>query len=79
MRIIIATTAIMFGATGAFAAMPEGQSLSEIVAKIEQTANFQYVDQIDWDNDGYYEIEYRLKDGSKVEIHIDPKTGNAVR
>lgn len=79
MRIMLATAAIMFGTVGAFAAAPEGAKLSEIIAKIEQAANFQYIDEIDWDDDGYYEIEYHLKDGSKVEVHINPKTGSSVK
>lgn len=62
-----------------FAAAPEGQKLSEIIAKIEQNAEVQYVDEVDWNRRGYYKIEYVRKDGAKVKIRIDPKTGEAVR
>lgn len=80
MRNILATAALIIGATSAFAAAPEGEKLSEIVAKIEQFDNFHYIDEIDWDSDdGYYEIEYYLKDGTEVKVHIDPKTGKNVK
>ena len=49
--------------------------LSQIAAKIEQRADFAHFDDIDWDDDGYYEIEYVTKDGAEVSIKIDPRTG----
>jgi len=49
--------------------------LSEIIAKVEKRPQFRYVGQIDWDQDGYYDITYYTTDKAKVEIKIDPKTG----
>lgn len=55
---------------------PQGSlKLSEIIAKIEKRDQFQYVSEIDWNEDGYYDITYRTNDKAKVEIKIDPKTG----
>lgn len=79
MRFILTTAAILASSVVAFAAAPEGQKLSEIIAKIEQTADFDYIDEVDWNNRGYYEIEYFLKNGSEVKIRIDPKTGEKFR
>lgn len=51
--------------------------LSEIVARIETRDQFRYVIEITWDRDGYYNIIYFTSDKAKVEIHIDPATGQA--
>ncbi|HEV2502951.1 MAG TPA: PepSY domain-containing protein [Mesorhizobium sp.] len=49
------------------------KKLSEIVAKVEQRADFAFIDEVDWDNKGY-EVTYFTKDGAKVEIKFDPVT-----
>lgn len=57
---------------------PEGSmKLSQIIDKIEARPQFQYIDEVDWDSDGYYEVTYYTTDKAKVEIKIDPKTGEA--
>lgn len=75
MRLLITAAFLALPVMGAHAAAPEGKKLSEIIVEIENSTDFHYVDEVDWDDDGYYEIEYYLKNGSKVEIKIDPKTG----
>ncbi|WP_273725060.1 PepSY domain-containing protein [Brucella gallinifaecis] len=79
MRTILVAVLLTTTSFGAFAAAPEGTKLSQIISKIEQTADLQYIDEVDWNDRGYYEIEYFLKNGAKVEIKIDPKTGESVR
>lgn len=79
MKIFIAATIVTFTAMSACAAAPEGAKLSDIVAKIENTADVQYIDEVDWNDRGYYEIEYYLKSGAKVGVKIDPKTGEVVK
>ncbi|MFD2653796.1 PepSY domain-containing protein [Brucella rhizosphaerae] len=79
MRTVLAAILLTATSVGAFAAAPEGAKLSEIIAKIEQTADVQYIDEVDWNDRGYYEIEYFMKNGAKVEIKIDPKTGESIR
>jgi hypothetical protein len=80
MRLFFASAlSLVVTALDAHAAAPEGSKLSEIVAKIEQTPDVEYVDEVDWNDRGYYEIEYFMKNGAKAEIRIDPKTGEAVR
>ena len=53
------------------------QALSQIVAAVEAEAgaNLAYIKEVEWDDDGYWEVEYRTTDGAKVEIEIDPVSG----
>lgn len=57
----------------------DAMPLSQILAKIEQRADFRYVDEVEWDDDGYYELEYRTKDGGAVKLKLDPRTGEVRR
>lgn len=50
------------------------KKLSEIIAKVEQRADFRYIAEVDWD-DGGYEVTYYTTDNAKVEIKFDPVTG----
>lgn len=79
MRFILASALLILAPLNAYAAPPEGTKLSEIIAKVEQTADVEYVDEVDWNDRGYYEIEYFMKNGAKAEIKIDPKTGESVK
>ncbi|MCL7998217.1 PepSY domain-containing protein [Brucella sp. 21LCYQ03] len=79
MRTVLAAILLTATSAGALAAAPEGAKLSEIISKIEQTPDIQYIDEVDWNDRGYYEIEYFMKNGAKVEIKIDPKTGESIR
>ncbi|TKT76686.1 PepSY domain-containing protein [Aquamicrobium sp. LC103] len=79
MRFIIASTLMILASLSAYAAPPEGAKLSEIIAELEQNPDVEYIDEVDWNDRGYYEIEYFMKNGAKAEIRIDPKTGAAVR
>ena len=49
--------------------------LSEIVAKVEARDKFRYVSEVDWDDEGFYEVVYFTTDKAKVEIKLDPVTG----
>lgn len=49
--------------------------LSEIVTKLESRYDIAWIDEIEWDDDGYWEVEFYARDGSKVEVKIDPVTG----
>jgi hypothetical protein len=49
--------------------------LSAIIATVEGRAGFQYVDAIEWNSDGYYDVVYLTDDKAKVEMKIDPVTG----
>ncbi|MFA7433602.1 MAG: PepSY domain-containing protein [Gemmobacter sp.] len=59
---------------------PEGaKPLSEILAKVEAGHNVAWIDEVDWDDDGYWEVEFYTPDGAKVEIRLDPVTGEPRR
>jgi hypothetical protein len=64
-------------AAPAVAAPPpaDAMPLSEILRSLEAQPDFSYVDDIEWDDDGYWEIEYVRSGGGKVEIRIDPVSG----
>jgi hypothetical protein len=49
--------------------------LSAIVSALEEQFDIEFIDEIDWDDDGYWDIEFFTKDGAKVELRIDPVTG----
>jgi len=51
------------------------KKLSEIISGIEGRPQFHYVDEIEWNNRGYYEVTYYTTDKAKVEINIDPVSG----
>jgi hypothetical protein len=53
--------------------------LSAIVTALENQYDIQFIDEIDWDEDGYWEVEFFTKDGAKVELKINPVTGEARR
>ncbi|MFK4824602.1 PepSY domain-containing protein [Paenochrobactrum sp. BZR 588] len=78
MRTLLISLFLLMPVSTLSAAEPDGKKLSEIIAEIEQNSDFSYIDEIDWDRKGYYEIEYYLKTGAKVEVRIDPKTGAIV-
>lgn len=49
--------------------------LSQLIAKIEQRDQFQYIKDIEWEEEGYYDVTYYTKDKAKVEIKLDPVSG----
>lgn len=53
--------------------------LSTILQTIEQQGELAWFDEIEWDDDGYWEIEYYAKDGSKRRLRVDPATGKPRR
>jgi hypothetical protein len=59
-------------------ATPEsGKKPSEILAMVEGRSDFARLDEMSWNDNGYYEIEYRTADKARVEINIDV-SGKAV-
>jgi uncharacterized membrane protein YkoI len=73
---LLAAMAFVVLAGPASAAPPSNaKPLSEIIQAIEAQADVSYFSEIDWDDDGYWEIDYVRRDGAKVEIEVDPLTG----
>lgn len=57
----------------------DARPLSEIVTALEDADDVSHFDEIEWDDDGYWEIEYVRGDGSRVEVKIDPVSGEPRR
>jgi hypothetical protein len=79
MKIQLAAASLLIAAglsTPAFSQpAPDAMPLSEILATIEAEDGFGYFDEIEWDSDGYWEVEYYRADGAKVDVDIDPASG----
>ena len=73
--LIVCAGALVGPALAADRPPANGKPLSEIVRTLEQREDFSYFDEIEWDDDGYWEVEYIAKDGSKRELKIDPVSG----
>ncbi|MFN7002157.1 MAG: PepSY domain-containing protein [Roseinatronobacter sp.] len=58
---------------------PDALPLSTIVAALEARFDIQFIDEIEWDDDGYWEVEFFTNDGAKVELKIDPVSGEPRR
>ena len=82
----VAVLLIALLAPASFAVAQEGKQppvppdsalkLSAIIATVEQRDGFQYVsDDVEWNDDGYYDVVYFTTDKAKVEMKIDAVTG----
>jgi len=49
-----------------------GKKPSEILAMIEQRPDFARLDEMSWEDEGYYEIVYHTSDKARVEVNVDP-------
>ncbi|HRO15994.1 MAG TPA: PepSY domain-containing protein [Paracoccus sp. (in: a-proteobacteria)] len=81
MRIIAAALlGVMIPAAAMAADTPPpagAMKLSAVLAALEARVGAQlaYVDEADWDDDGYWEVEYYSTDGTEVKVKLDPMTG----
>jgi len=77
LALIVAPAAVMAQDAPPANSMP----LSEILAKVEADlgADLGHIDEVDWDDDGYYQIEYHDANGREVEMRLDPATGEEMR
>jgi uncharacterized membrane protein YkoI len=82
-KLTLALTAalLMAGAPAlAQSSPPEGAlPLSQVIARIEAMEGVRFIDEVEWDDDGYWEVEYVTADGRKVEARLDPMTGDIRR
>jgi hypothetical protein len=49
--------------------------LSQIIQTLEQRGDVACFGDIEWEDDGYWEIEYITRDGQKREVKVDPVSG----
>lgn len=74
---ILACAALAPAAALAEPPPPNAMPLSQLVATLEADvgADLAYVESVEWDDDGYWEVEYRTADDREVEVDLDPTTG----
>lgn len=80
--ILLVAITLGLGDAGAAVAAPPPQDskpMSQIIQSLEQRGYIAYFDEIEWDDDGYWEIEYFTQAGAKVKIRVDPTTGERRR
>lgn len=46
-----------------------------LLEQVQAREGVAYFDEVAWDDDGYWEIEFFTADGVEVEIRVDPLTG----
>jgi hypothetical protein len=49
--------------------------LSAILATVEGRDGFHYISNVEWNEEGYYDVTYFTTDKAKVEMKVDPVTG----
>lgn len=77
-RTLIALAAVAGLSPAAFAQPPQdAKPLSEILSGIEARGDVAYFDEVEWDDDGYWDITYYRVNGGKVDVEIDPVSGEA--
>lgn len=72
-----ATLCALLLAGPALAAPPpaNARSASDVMRMLEQRPDFGHLDEMEWDDDGYWKVEYRTRDERKIELRIDPVSG----
>lgn len=73
---LIAAVTMSFSAFASPTPPENSMSLSDILQSVETQFNPTYIDEVNWDDDGYWEVEYVDRNGSKRELKIDPITGD---
>lgn len=77
-RLLIATAALAALASPSFAQiLPPANALplSELVAKVEQSQPVLVFTEVEWDDDGYWDMKFINTDNRRASIRIDPLTG----
>ena len=55
---------------------PQGSlPLSQIVAGVEKTETPRAFTEVEWDDDGYWDIEFVNQNNRRASVRIDPMTG----
>ncbi len=71
---------LLVAAQPALSAPPAAaKPLSEIVKMLEDGGSVAYVAEIEWDDRGYWDVEYMRTEGGKDEVKLDPISGQPKR
>lgn len=71
--LIAAPTALMAQQTPPAGSLPLSQVVSKLEADLGRDLSF--ISDVSWDDDGYWEVEYRTADNREVDIRVDPASG----
>jgi hypothetical protein len=71
LNLIFLSASVLAGSPPPTDALP----LSQIIQTLEQRGDVAYFGDIEWEDDGYWEIEYITRDGQKREVKVDPVSG----
>lgn len=52
-----------------------GLPLSQIIAGVEQTQPVRVFTEVEWDDDGYWDIEFVNQSNRRASVRIDPVSG----
>jgi hypothetical protein len=76
-RSLLATAALalMLASPALAAPPPDSRPASDVLRMVEQRPDFGHLREFEWDNDGYWEVEYVTRDGARVELRLDPRSG----
>jgi len=73
---LVAAATMSFSALASSTPPENSMALSDVLQSVERQFSPTYIDEVSWDDDGYWEVEYVDRNGSKREIKIDPITGD---
>lgn len=72
----LATLTLPLGAMADTPPPADALPLSRILATVESNVtDLAYIDEVEWDDDGYWEVEYKTTDGKEVKVKVDPVSG----
>lgn len=77
---ILALTAAPLAAAAQSTPPADAMPLSQIVAGLENdpATDLGHFDEVEWDSDGYWEVEYYTSDNREVKMRIDPVSGQPI-
>lgn len=78
MRLVfIAAAAGVLAAPALAQSLPpaNGLPLSQIIAGVEQTQPVRVFTEVEWDDDGYWDIEFVNQSNRRASVRIDPVSG----
>ena len=76
-RLLLLAPALLLAAPAFAQTLPPTGSLplSQVVAAVEKTQPVQVFTEIEWDDDGYWDIEFIDTDNRRSSVRIDPVSG----
>ena len=76
-RLLAAATALLLAGPALAQNLPpaNGLPLSQIIAGVEKSQPVRVFTEIEWDDDGYWDIEFVNTDNRRASLRIDPFSG----